>query len=59
MSEEDGIRATVGAWLRGAVEDAERRGLPELKPMLEGLAEATIALRQAGWNDRVPEERKR
>ena len=29
------------------VEDAERRGLPELKPLLEGLARATAVLRTA------------
>lgn len=38
---------TVDAWLRAAVEDAERRGLPELRPMLEALAQATRALRAA------------
>jgi hypothetical protein len=54
MSAEDGIRAAVGAWLRSAVDDAERRGQPELKPLLEGLAESTIVLRQADWNEQVP-----
>jgi len=54
MSEHDGIRTAVAAWLQSAVEDAERRGLPELKPLLEGLAESTIALRAADWNDVVP-----
>jgi hypothetical protein len=48
---EDGIRTAVAAWLRTAVADAERRGLPELKPLLQGLAESTIALRKADWND--------
>ena len=38
---------TVDAWLRAAIADAEERGLPELKPLLEGLASATIALRAA------------
>jgi hypothetical protein len=52
---EDRNRAAVERWLRSAVEDAERRGLPELKPLLEGLATATIALRAADWNDTVPE----
>jgi hypothetical protein len=41
---------TVKAWLEMAVHDAERRGLPELKPLLEGLAKATSALRTAEWN---------
>jgi hypothetical protein len=49
------IRASVDSWLRWAVEDAERRGLPDLKPLLEGLARATVALRAADWNDVVPE----
>jgi hypothetical protein len=34
-------------WLRSAVEDAERRGLPDLKPLLETLARATAGLRAA------------
>jgi hypothetical protein len=38
---------TIDAWLEAAVADAERRGLPELKPLLEGLAQATRALREA------------
>jgi hypothetical protein len=39
--------ARVDAWLAAAVEDAERRGLPELKPLLQGLARATRGLRAA------------
>jgi hypothetical protein len=54
MTTEDAIGTAVGRWLRAAVEDAERRGLPELRPLLEGLAESTIALRKADWNDEVP-----
>lgn len=38
-------------WLETAVQDAERRGLTELKPLLEALARATSALRSADWND--------
>ncbi len=38
---------TVDAWLAAAVADAERRGLAALKPLLEGLAKATSALRAA------------
>ncbi len=38
---------TIERWLKAAVEDAERRGLPELKPLLEGLARATTVLRTA------------
>lgn len=44
---------TVDRWLTAAIADAERRGLPELKPLLEGLAVATTALRAAAWNDRA------
>ena len=38
-------------WLEAAKADAERRGLPELIPMLDGLAQATERLRAADWND--------
>jgi hypothetical protein len=41
---------TVKVWLEMAIHDAERRGLPELKPLLEGLAKATSSLRTAEWN---------
>jgi hypothetical protein len=41
---------TIKAWLEAAIHDAERRGLAELKPMLEALANATSALRTAEWN---------
>ena len=34
-------------WLRAACTDAEARGLPELKPLLETLARATARLREA------------
>jgi hypothetical protein len=37
----------IDAWLAAAIADAERRGLPELKPLLEGLARSTAALREA------------
>lgn len=37
----------VDAWLAAAVADAEARGLPELKPLLETLARGTRALRDA------------
>ena len=36
-----------------AVADADRRGLPDLKPLLETLARATEALRAADFNDRA------
>jgi hypothetical protein len=37
----------VSAWLQSAIADAERRGLPELKPLLEGLAQSVTTLRTA------------
>jgi hypothetical protein len=54
MTAADRIRASVDRWLRAAVEDAERRDLPELRPLLEALAQATITLRAADWSDTVP-----
>jgi hypothetical protein len=41
---------TLDSWLQAALKDAEQRGLPDLKPLLEMLARATAALRQADWN---------
>ena len=38
---------TVEAWVAAAIADAERRGLPELRPLIEWLAQATRALRAA------------
>ena len=38
---------TVDNWLKAAMADVERRGLPELKPLLEGLAQSMRALRAA------------
>jgi hypothetical protein len=42
---------TVAEWLVLAKADAEKRGLPDLIPALEGLAKATEQLRAADWND--------
>ena len=42
---------TLESWLQAAIAAAEKRGLPELKPLLEGLAQATRALRRADFND--------
>lgn len=42
---------TIAEWLAQAKADAEKRGLPELIPMLEGLAQSTERLRAADWND--------
>ena len=38
---------TVRDWLTDACADADARGLPELKPLLETLARSTQALRDA------------
>jgi hypothetical protein len=38
---------TVESWLAAAIADAERQGLPALKPILETLARSTAALRAA------------
>ena len=42
---------TIKTWLDWAVRDAERRGVPALKPLLETLARTTVALRSGDWND--------
>jgi hypothetical protein len=42
---------TVAEWLALAKADAEKRGLPDLIPALDGLAKATEQLRAADWND--------
>ena len=41
---------TIKTWLDAAIHDADRRGLPELKPLLETLARAMSALRTAERN---------
>jgi hypothetical protein len=41
---------TIKVWLDSATQDAERRGLSALRPLLESLAQATSALRTADWN---------
>jgi hypothetical protein len=41
---------TVKAWLEFALQDADRRGLPALRSLLETLARSTSALRSADWN---------
>jgi hypothetical protein len=42
---------TIESWLKAALADAEHRGLPELKPILDALARSTQALRAADFND--------
>jgi hypothetical protein len=41
------MSARIDAWLSDACADAARRGLPELKPLLETLGRSTSALRAA------------
>jgi hypothetical protein len=41
----------VAAWLQDALDDAARRHLPDLEPLLRSLAQATALLRAGDWND--------
>jgi len=41
---------TIENWLKTAVADAERRGLPELKALLEQLARSTRVLRSGNFS---------
>ena len=41
---------TIKTWLDISSQDAERRSLPAVKPLLEALARATATLRTADWN---------
>jgi hypothetical protein len=41
------MESRVEAWLAAAIGDARKRGLPELAPLLEGLARSLSALRDA------------
>lgn len=45
---------TVDAWVAAATADAERRGLPELRPLIEALAQATRTLRAADLTRQEP-----
>jgi hypothetical protein len=47
---------TIDQWLEDALTDADRRELPALRPLLEGLAKSTKALRAADWNRDVSGE---
>ena len=42
---------TIAEWLAAAKADADKRGLRDLAPLLDGLAQATERLRKADWND--------
>ena len=46
----------IAEWLVAAKADAEARGLPELVPMLDGLAQAAERLRNADWNDNADQD---
>ena len=51
---------TPESWLAAALADAERRGLPALKPLLETLARSTAALRAADAKLRnAPDDERR
>jgi hypothetical protein len=45
---------TIDAWAAAAIADAERRGLPDLRPLIEALAQATRALRAADVTRQEP-----
>jgi hypothetical protein len=47
----------IHPWLAAAIADAEARGLPELKPLLESLARSTEALRAADERIRLRAEK--
>jgi hypothetical protein len=42
---------TLDEWFDLAVADADRRQLPDMRPVLKGLHSAAAALRAASWND--------
>jgi len=44
---------TIPAWLAAAKADAMKRNMPELIPLLEGLAASTSALRDADADERA------
>jgi hypothetical protein len=41
----------VAAWREWAKADAERRGLPQLAPLIDGLSTTIARLRAGDWND--------
>lgn len=48
----------LNQWLDAAKQDAKRRGLSDLAPILESLAAATRLLRAAPWNQDAREDRE-
>jgi len=41
---------TIEAWLQGAIDDVTRASRQDVRPVLEALAHAAQALRDAEWN---------
>jgi hypothetical protein len=41
---------SLQAWLEQSLQDADRRQLPGLRPLLEALSRSTSLLREADWN---------
>jgi len=50
---------TIERWLASSTADARNRGLDALVPLLEGLAQALTALRNADFNRVASGERER
>jgi hypothetical protein len=48
---ERGDDSPVAAWREWAKADAERRGLPQLVPLIDGLSTTIARLREGDWND--------
>jgi hypothetical protein len=46
-----GVDVTPQAWLEAVTKDADRRGLPELKPLLDTLMRSMEALRKHEQRD--------
>jgi hypothetical protein len=44
------------AWLEQSLQDADRRQLPALRPLLEALARSTALLRAADWNQEATDQ---
>jgi hypothetical protein len=44
----------IDAWVAAAIADAEGRGLPELRPLVNALAQATRALRASDLPQQEP-----
>lgn len=51
MAQGYNVPVTTTEWLEAAAADAARRGLVQLRPVLEALARAGAELRAADWND--------